>query len=84
MNAHGIMKDVERHPSGLAAPAASLMPDQFLRLPEVMAVVGVSRTTIYRWVSEGVFVRPCKLSRRVVAWRASELAQWIEARQHAR
>lgn len=38
-----------------------------LRLPEVKAVTGLSRSTIYSWISAGRFPQPIKLGLRTVA-----------------
>jgi len=56
------------------------MTDTLLRLPQVRAKVGLSRSTIYRLVDAGKFPRPLKLSAQTVAWRASELDEWLESR----
>lgn len=58
-------------------------PDQLaslVRLPNVLALVGVSRTQIYRLMSAGQFPKPVRISNRSVAWRMVELVAWIETR----
>ena len=57
------------------------LPDRLLRLPTVLAHIGVSRATLYRWIVDGTFVKPYRLSERMVAWRASEVMAWIEDRR---
>lgn len=51
-----------------------------LRLPAVKARTGLSRSTIYLYVSEGTFPKPVQLGPRAVAWIESEIAEWIQAR----
>jgi prophage regulatory protein len=51
-------------------------PRIFARLPTVMRVTGLGRSTIYRLVSSGAFPSPVHLAPRVVAWRWSDLEQW--------
>jgi prophage regulatory protein len=53
--------------------------EQLLRLPEVRAKLGLSRSAIYRLVAAGKFPQPLKLTPRTIAWRLSELDSWIEA-----
>ncbi|NRP25269.1 hypothetical protein XMM379_001964 [Aliiroseovarius sp. xm-m-379] len=59
------------------------MTDKLLRRPEVEALTGLSRSTIYGWMANGQFPQPVKLGSRLVAWRASDLIAWIEARETA-
>lgn len=56
------------------------MNDQFLRLPEVMAVTGLPQSTIYDYIRDGRFPKQVKLSARSVGWLKSEIAKWINDR----
>lgn len=60
-------------------------PPALLRLSDVLAIVRVSKTTVYRWSRNGLFPRPRALtpSGSTVAWLASEVYAWIEAKQAA-
>lgn len=51
----------------------------FIRLPEVMAAVGMSRTTIYERMKAGTFPQPYQLGARAVAWDVAEVAAWQQA-----
>ena len=55
------------------------MPDKLIRRPEVEARTGLSRSTIYAWMERGTFPLPVKLGTRLVAWRESDVAGWLEA-----
>lgn len=57
------------------------MTIKLYRLPEVLGLVGLSRSTIYRWIDCGQFPVPVKLGQRAVAWRSAEIHAWIESRQ---
>lgn len=50
------------------------------RLPAVLARTGLSRSALYRKLAEGNFPRPVKLGERSVAWPASAVSHWINAR----
>ncbi len=47
--------------------------DSFLRLPEVLAIIPVSRATWYDGIKKGRFPAPVKLGPRVSLWRRSEI-----------
>lgn len=53
------------------------MQKVILRLPEVMARTGVSRSTIYQWVSQNKFPSPISLGDRAVGWVEAEVESWI-------
>ena len=52
----------------------------FLRIRVVMRLTGLSRSTIYRMMAQHSFPQPVRLSRRLIAWRGSEMDQWSEGR----
>jgi prophage regulatory protein len=53
---------------------------RLIRIPEVKGKIGCSRSTILNWVKAGTFPAPVKLSARMIAWRESEVNQWIASR----
>ncbi|MDE0357254.1 MAG: AlpA family transcriptional regulator [Gammaproteobacteria bacterium] len=55
-------------------------PVRVLRLPEVMARTGLSRSTIYRWRLAGRFPQPIPLGERCVGWIEAELDEWLRER----
>lgn len=50
----------------------------FLRLPQVLALIPVSKGTWWTGVKEGRFPQPVKLGPRITAWRAEDIHQLIE------
>lgn len=44
-----------------------------LRLPEVKARIGLSRSALYKQIQDGLFTRPIKLGPRAVAWPSREI-----------
>lgn len=70
----------------LQAPASASTDDPppvLLRLPAVMKLTGLGRSTIYRMVSERRFPCPVRITKRAVAWRRVDLDQWSDARPEA-
>jgi prophage regulatory protein len=57
-----------------------VMATRILRLPEVKASVGLSRSTIYLRVEEGSFPKPISLGARAVGWLESDIENWIGER----
>lgn len=59
------------------------MADQlrsFLRLKQVKAVTGMSRSWIYDAIRRGEFPAPIALGARAVAWDSAGVAEWQEHR----
>ncbi|MFM1816425.1 MAG: hypothetical protein RLZ98_3120 [Pseudomonadota bacterium] len=52
--------------------------DRLLTIREVVVVTGLSKSTLYRMQAEGLFPRARKISKGRVAWRASDVENWIE------
>ena len=48
-------------------------PLGFLRLPQVLSLIPVSKATWWRGIRAGKYPSPIKLSQRVSAWRASDI-----------
>lgn len=53
-------------------------PEALLRLPQVLSLVPVSKSTWWAGVRDGRFPKPVKLSERVTCWRASDVLAFIE------
>lgn len=56
---------------------------RFIRLPEVLALCGKSKSSVYLAIKNGEFPAPVKLSARSSAWIQSEIAAWAAARVKA-
>lgn len=53
---------------------------KIIRLRQVLAKTGQSRSGLYSAVSKGAFPSPVKLSERCVGWLDDEVDAWIESR----
>jgi prophage regulatory protein len=56
----------------------------FVRLNEVKARTGLSRSTLYAYVRNGRFPAPVAISKRCVGWVEGEIDRWIADRIAAR
>lgn len=52
---------------------------KFLRLNQVMAMTGLSRSSIYLAIAESRFPKQVSLGGRSVAWINDEIEQWMES-----
>ncbi|MBV8701311.1 helix-turn-helix transcriptional regulator [Bradyrhizobium sp.] len=52
-------------------------PDRIVRLKNVLARTGLSRSTIYRKIAEGTFPAQLKISTNGTGWRESDISRWI-------
>jgi prophage regulatory protein len=50
---------------------------RFIRQPEVLNLVGVSRTTIWRMEKKGGFPKRIKISSNTAVWIESEIHAWM-------
>lgn len=73
-------QSVYAHGSGMDDPILEVV---FMRLPEVKAVTGLSKTSIYELIRERSFPPPVRLGPRAVAWVKSEVKQWALDRVQA-
>ena len=56
------------------------MNNRILRLPMVIELTGLSRSTIYLHIKDGEFPKPISLGRRAVGWLESDIQQWLDQR----
>lgn len=53
------------------------MNEKFIRLPKVMAKLGIARSTVWLFVKQERLPKPIKLSSKVTVWRESEIDAYI-------
>ena len=59
------------------------MAERLLRTDEVLKRVGLGRTTVWRMERAGEFPARRRIQGNLVAWRESEVEEWIETRPRA-
>jgi predicted DNA-binding transcriptional regulator AlpA len=66
-----------------AAPAI-IEGERLLKWAQVRPRIGdVSRSTVWRWIRAGEFIKPVQLGKRRIAFRESELNLWLASRPAA-
>ena len=55
--------------------------DRYIRIKELVEILGICRSTIYRLVNLNKFPKQIKLSERTAVWRLSEVNEWVNERE---
>lgn len=65
-------------------PVTASVPDpergRVVRLPKLIELIGLSRSSVYAAMSRGEFPKQVHIGRRAVGWRIRDIQQWLEAR----
>ena len=57
----------------------SILPETgFIRLPTVLTVFPVSKTTLWEMIKNGTFPKPVKLGPRISAWPVEAIRNFLE------
>jgi prophage regulatory protein len=59
------------------------MTKKLIRLPKVEDMTGLCRSAIYDQMDRGIFPRPLRISARAVAWRESDVLEWMNSLKSA-
>jgi prophage regulatory protein len=54
--------------------------NKFLRLPDIQEIFGLSRSSIYKLISDGLFPKPIPIGSRSVGWLDEEVEMIFSAR----
>ena len=57
-----------------------LMPIRLVRLPVVIGITGLRRSSIYARIQQGRFPKAVPLGGHAVAWIEAEIYQWVNER----
>ena len=58
-------------------------PGRYVRATQLAEMLGLSRSTIWRYASQGKFPKPIKLTENATVWDMREVEAWVEARRAA-
>ena len=57
--------------------------EEFLRMRDIQQITALSKSTIYRLISEGTFPKQVRVGKRAVVWVRSDVSNWIDQRLSA-
>jgi len=52
-----------------------------LRMPEVKKLTGISRSSIYRMMADGIFPNSVSLGSRAVGWMVGDIRAWLQRKR---
>ena len=53
----------------------------FIRLPTVLSLIPISKSSLYAGIKKGTYPAPVKLSERTSAWRVEDILAFIDQHQ---
>jgi prophage regulatory protein len=73
-------KQADKQPSSQSHPVTqvTIPAGVLLRASDVRRIAGIAHSTLYRWVADGRFPRPVRVSERAVRWRSEDVVAWRE------
>lgn len=74
------MRSIQPEPSPIRIDVEGSL---ILRMPTVMRITGLGRSTIYRLVADHQFPSPVRLGPRAVGWRRVDIDRWSVDRPKA-
>lgn len=51
--------------------------ERIIRIDEMLKLLNVSRTTLYRWSKNGTFIKPITYEERTIGWAHSDYQNWL-------
>ncbi len=59
------------------------MQDRYIKIREVIGIVAKSRPSIYTAMAKGEFPKQYHIGEKSVAWKLSEVNEWVKSRLHS-
>lgn len=50
---------------------------KIININELVNILGVSKTTLWRWRKEGDFPEPIILGKNIIVWKESQIEEWL-------
>jgi prophage regulatory protein len=79
MNYYLAAKATRNKDTCIAKSSLLYCPEKILRLPQVMEITGLSRSSIYALMKDGKFPKSVKISRRSAGWWSGQVSAHQEA-----
>ena len=53
--------------------------DPIIRTNQLVEMLGIHKTTLYRWIKAGDFPAAFRMNKNSIGWRKSTIDEWVEA-----
>lgn len=57
------------------------MNDRVIRVNEVAGILGIAKSTVWLWNTQGKLPKSFKLTEATTVWRYSEIMDWLDEKQ---
>ena len=64
----------------MTAQTTNTPAKRILNQRDILAALGVSKTTLWRMIKAGTFPQPLKIGERLNGWRVETFEGWLDAR----
>ena len=51
--------------------------DAIVRPKNLVQILGIHMTTLWRWIQAGEFPQPMRLNKKTIGWRQSTVEEWL-------
>lgn len=68
---------MNNHINETVLPPSQMMNNNILSIKDMCRKVNRNRTTLWKWVNEGLFPQPIKMGRRTLGWREVDFNNWL-------
>ena len=52
--------------------------NKYYRVSELSELLSIGKSTLWKWVKDGKFPQPIRLSARMTLWSAADIHKWLE------
>ena len=52
--------------------------ERIIRISEMLTLLKISRTTLYRWTKNKEFATPIRKGKRIIGWKVSSYQHWLQ------
>ncbi|MBE9607866.1 helix-turn-helix transcriptional regulator [Chitinilyticum piscinae] len=70
---------MQENPHGLQRQTLAPASHRILRMKDVTAITGISKSSIYRHIQSGHFPQSIRLSQHAVGWRSDQIEAWMNS-----
>lgn len=54
--------------------------ERVIRIPEMLTLLNISRSTLYRWIKNKKIIQPLSKNGQIIGWTVSSYRAWLKSR----